>query len=135
MSEINSLEKLKLLFKANIPLFFLLTLVILFLYINSITGKFVVDDIPGFVENPSVISGIWSPETFRIQNLMYALVYKVFGLNNIVLHLISIAVHIINSFLVFILLFMLFGKRVAGIATFLFAFHPVNSETVSWISA
>ena len=129
------LKKLKLLFKANIPLFFLLSFLIVFLYINSITGKFLVDDIPGFVENPSVINGIWSVETFRFQNLMYALIYKVFGLNNVILHLISIAVHIINSILVFVFLFMLFGKRVAGIATFLFAAHPVNSEKVSWISA
>jgi len=135
MNEIKSVEKLKLLFKANIPLFFLLSFLIVFLYINSITGKFLVDDIPGFVENPSVINGIWSVETFRFQNLMYALIYKVFGLNNVILHLISIAVHIINSILVFVFLFMLFGKRVAGIATFLFAAHPVNSETVSWISA
>jgi len=135
MNEIKSAEKLKLLFKANIPLFFLLIFLIVFLYINSITGKFLVDDIPGFVENPSVINGSWSIETFRFQNLIYALIYKVFGLNNIILHLISISVHIINSILVFVFLFMLFGKRVAGIATFLFAAHPVNSETVSWISA
>ena len=94
-----------------------------------------VDDIPGFVENPSVISGIWSPETFRFQNLMYALVYRVFGLNYIVLHLISIAVHVVNILLVFALIFMLFGKRVASVGTVLFAIHPVNSETISWISS
>ena len=72
MNEIKSAEKLKLLFKANIPLFFLLIFLIVFLYINSITGKFLVDDIPGFVENPSVINGSWSIETFRFQNLIYA---------------------------------------------------------------
>ena len=105
------------------------------LYFNSLKGQFVVDDILGFRDNPQVRDLAGSFGSLRVQEIVYALSYKFFGLNPMPLHVVSVFYHLLNSLLVFVLGTLLFGKRRGSLAALLFAAFPVNTEAVSWISA
>lgn len=55
-------------------------------------------------------------------------------------HLINVTLHLANTFLVYYLALLLFGTRQNSgfypfLAALIFAVHPVNAETVCWISA
>lgn len=83
--------------------------------------------------------------SFRIEHLL-------FGLNPMVFHATNVLLHAVNSVLVFLLLKRLLGSTEKGqdlsdphatqkvltlalIPALLFAVHPLNVETVAWISA
>ena len=105
------------------------------LYFNSLKGQFVVDDILGFRDNPQVRDLAGSFGSLRVQEIVYALSYKFFGLNPMPLHVVSVFYHLLNSILVFVLGTLLLGKKKGSLAALLFAAFPVNTEAVSWISA
>lgn len=70
-----------------------------------------------------------------LQTLTYALTYQFFGLNPSVYHLISITIHIINSFLVFLFIHKLSFSRLGSLlAAVIFLIHPAQVEAVSYIS-
>ena len=85
--------------------------------------------------------GQYSP----INQLIYTLLYKLFGVTPIPFHLASLLLHIANVLLVFglirsIIAFRMpeqkpLAKQVAFCATLLFAIHPLQVEAVAWISA
>lgn len=111
-------------------------LIITFLiYAYSLNGAFVSDDIPMFVNNEKIRDFFGVLKTFNFQNIYFSISYHLFGTNPIPLHLMSLLQHLVSTTLVFIFISMIFSKRVAKYTTILFALHPINSETVSWISA
>jgi len=68
--------------------------------------------------------------------LSFALTYKFFGAEPAAYHLFSIFFHMLNGIMVFLLVKKLFRNyTVSLLAALLFAVHPMNVETVSWISA
>ncbi len=75
--------------------------------------------------------GNWFPLTW----LSHEVDVSVFGLNPRGHHATSLALHVVNSLLLFFLLRNLTGKlwRSAGAAT-LFAIHPAHVESVAWVS-
>ncbi len=75
--------------------------------------------------------GMYQP----ITTLSYALNYTVSGMDAKVFHLTNLVIHLINILLVFVLFFN-FTKKVdiSLIISILFAVHPMNVETVAWIS-
>ena len=74
---------------------------------------------------------MYSPLVF----LSLAIDYSIAGLNPFVFHFTNLLLHLINVCLVFVLIRKLSGKiESALIATALFAVHPLNSDTVAWIS-
>ncbi len=76
--------------------------------------------------------GMYQP----ITTLSYALDYKISRLDAKAFHRTNLLFHLINIFLVFYLFYYFSGKvEVASIITFLFAVHPMNVESVAWISA
>jgi len=104
------------------------------------------DDDVNVYENPNVrelsaatignmftttVVGGYTPLTtlsFSIENALYGMKPWVFHLNNLLLHLVCIA-------LLFILLRKLgFSLFVTGITTLLFAIHPMHVESVAWIT-
>jgi len=68
--------------------------------------------------------------------MLYAIEYKLFGLNAEYYHIIKLIFHLVNICLVFYLIRSLsFNLAIQVIGALLFAVNPVNVETVTWISA
>lgn len=75
--------------------------------------------------------GMYVPLTM----ITYAFDYLIAGLNPIMFHLTNLLLHIINVVLVYKLIKLLTGTiNVSAIAALLFAVHPVNVESIAWIS-
>ncbi len=70
-----------------------------------------------------------------VQQLAHGIIYQFFGLKVQAYHILSILLHIINSFLVFLLLNRLsFSRTGSFLASLIFLVHPVQVEAVSYIS-
>lgn len=115
-------------------IFLLLAFVITIIYANSLGGDFVSDDILGYINNPVVYNFSEALKSARIYRIILAINYRAFGANEVPLHIQSVANHIVITWFVFIFVAMLFKYKTAVITAFLFATHPINTETVSWIS-
>ena len=105
----------------------------LLIYANIITGDFVnLDDYSKILAGPEykdIWSSIKSLDGYRVT---MTIMVKLFGINSSALHVLSIVTHMVNGILVFILLYILFGKKVSLMGTFMFLSHPVNTEVLSW---
>jgi len=85
--------------------------------------------------------GQYSP----VNQLLYTIIYSIFGADPSAFHLANVLYHAINVCLVFAFVKMLLGFREKGdaktvtvtafVTALLFAVHPVNTEAVAWISA
>jgi len=65
----------------------------------------------------------------------YALEYHFFKLNPHAYHATNFAIHLLNSLLVFLLIFLLSNNTgVAGLTAVLFGIHPLHVESVAWIT-
>jgi tetratricopeptide (TPR) repeat protein len=122
-------------------------------YVNTLFNDFVYDDHFQIVQNPYVHSfrylreifttTVWSfqgaqgvTNYFRpMMTLGYLLTYKIAGAIPFSFHLASVALNGLAVCLVYCLLRLFSGERVALIAAGLFALHPVHSESVAWIAA
>ena len=130
-----SLKDLKGIIIANVPIFAILAFICALIYANTINGQFITgDDMTGIVWNPQVTDLAGSLKTFELNAVHLAVFYKLFGFNPTAFHVRSIIFHTLNTFLVFLLIHILFNKKIALIASLLFAVHPLNTEAVSWIS-
>jgi Flp pilus assembly protein TadD len=79
----------------------------------------------------SAYSANWHPLTW----MSHALDIEFFGLSAGKHHLINVLFHIANALLLFLALKRMTGCRWrGGLVAALFAFHPLNVETVAWIS-
>jgi len=105
------------------------------------------DDGPYVFDNPSVkeglsLSGIaWAIKSAHASNwhpltwLSHMLDVSLFGLNSGRHHMINVLIHIVNSMLLLLVLRRMTGKLwLSGFAAALFAVHPINVESVAWIS-
>ncbi len=126
----------------------LLILIPLLVYYQVIDFGFILFDDPTYVtENSMVLSGLnaksiywafseayqfnWHPITW----LSHMLDIELFGLNAGYHHLVNVLIHILNTLILFKLLYKTTGYlwRCAFIAG-LFALHPLHVESVVWIS-
>src|SRR5262249_50732195 len=67
----------------------------------------------------------------------YAIDYKLGGgLEPKMFHFTSLLIHLVNTFLVYLLVYLLSNRQlmVAAIASLLFAIHPMHIESVAWIA-
>jgi protein O-mannosyl-transferase len=118
-----------------------------FLFLNTITKNFFTLDDPAYVaDNPYIkslsptgLKAIFS--TFHNANyhpfttLLYAIEYRLFGLNAQPYHFINLLIHLLNISLVYLLIQKISGRReVAAITALFFAIHPMHVESVAWIS-
>jgi len=119
----------------------------LIVYWPSLRGQFTNwDDRPLVAENPAIRSlapgnvakifvstnrGAYLP----VRLLSYAVDYSVWGSNPLGYHLVNVLLHALNAFLVYLLVGRLFGSVGAALAAaFFFVAHPVQVESVAWIS-
>jgi tetratricopeptide (TPR) repeat protein len=67
--------------------------------------------------------------------LCHAVEYALWGLSPTGYHAVNILFHLLNIVLVFYLVMLLFNDYGVGlVAAFLFGIHPINVETVAWLS-
>ncbi len=113
----------------------LLMWVTLGVYANSLPGDFsIVDDIPGIITSGRYDNLAENIKTFHLQSIIYSILINVFGKNPLVFHIFSLLLTLMIVGLAFVLVRMIWSKRVALIASLIFAVHPVTTESVTWIS-
>ena len=110
-------------------------------------GFLILDDHKYIKDNWKIKSGLssesisWAFTTFYFSNwhpmtwLSYILDYQLYGLNPKGYHLTNLFFHIANALILFMVLLRMTGKlwRCAFVAA-MFAFHPLNVESVAWIA-
>jgi tetratricopeptide (TPR) repeat protein len=142
--------------KRNFFIFLFLFVVSLIIYSNSLNGNFLFDDNPLIVDNQDIrdvrkIPSLFTNDIFKfsfpafdnnynyyrpVQTFLFALIYRVSGLNPLGYHLTSIIIHSLNALLVFYLINKLFANySLAFLSSILFCVHPIHTETVSYISS
>lgn len=127
------------------------------IYLNSLHGPFLFDDLPFIVFNPDIknifdINAIWQaselgrPSRF-LSFFSFALNYHFHRLDVFAYHVVNLMVHLVNSFLVYWMSRLIFfsprlkGWKIAEDrgwisfwASVLFLVHPVQTEAVSYIT-
>ena len=123
----------------------------IFLYSNVINGKFVWDDNILLAENVYIEGRAGLPEIFTrdigsgygikfnyyrpLQISSYKLEHAFWGLDHRGYHITNILLHILTALCVLYLAFALWGNRLlAFLAGMIFVSHPVQTETVAYIS-
>jgi hypothetical protein len=135
----------------NLMAFFLIAVMILIAYSNTFTASFHFDDNPAIIENPYIRHITWDNIRHLLStnrptvDLSIMLNYQLSGVNVVGWHIFNITNHIVNSYLVFLLILWtltmpVFGgkyaekaKRMALFGALLFAVHPIHTESVTYI--
>lgn len=130
----------------------LLTALGLLAYVNAVNHPFVHDDVVFIQQNPyladinlkDVFLQTSGPDNelplinkyYRpLLELINKVLYRIIGLNPHGFHFFNILLHIVNSFLVYIIIRFVVGNKGFSLATaVLFLLHPVQNEAVACIS-
>lgn len=106
-------------------------------YFGVADNGFLADDVGGVIGNPRIgdLRSVFShPFTF-VQPLIYFILYSIGGRNAVVFHLFNVCVHMINTLLIYFIIFRMDKrKKIAFFVASLFAVHPILTESVTWIS-
>jgi hypothetical protein len=135
----------------NLIAFGIIAVMTVIAYSNTFTASFHFDDNPAIVDNASIkrmtmdnIIGILQGGR-PVVYLSLMLNYQLGGMNVVGYHIFNIAVHVGNSFLVYLLIvntlnlpifketFREKARRIALFTALLFAVHPVQTESVTYI--
>jgi tetratricopeptide (TPR) repeat protein len=126
---------------------FLLALLVLIAFYPGLSGQFVMLDDHKYVTSNSNIQNFswqtiaWAFTSFDVSNwhpvtwLSLVLDYRFYKLEPFGYHLTSLVFHILNTLLVFLVLFRMTGAFWRSLAVaVLFGIHPLRVESVSWVS-
>ncbi|MFC1752191.1 tetratricopeptide repeat protein [Thermoproteota archaeon] len=122
------------------------------IYSNSLGGKFVWDDYMNVRDNTYIQNWNHLPEIFTqnigagsgqdnayyrpIVTFTYLISFALHGFNEMGYHLVNVGLHILVALAIFCLVTILFKHKILSfITSLLFLVHPVQVETVSYISA
>ncbi len=133
-------------FKSNLFWYLTITVLIFSVYFSALFGDFLFwDDYQNILENMQLIRGDFNyffsqPHLGMYIPIVYtswSFIYKFFGSNSVAFHFFNLFLHINNTFLLYLIAKKLNLTRslfwtAAGVI--LFAVHPLQIETVSWIS-
>jgi protein O-mannosyl-transferase len=118
-----------------------LAIAVFLVYQPAWHGAFLWDDESHLLNNPVLRPGglavVWRPGGYinywPLTFTAYWLEHNLWGLNPLGYHLVNIALHAINAILVWRMLTLL---KIPGamVAAAIFALHPVNVESVAWVS-
>lgn len=104
-------------------------------YANSLHGEFaVIDDYTTFIKSDYLRNLSANIQSLFIQRIFFSVLLNIFGLHPMPFHMLSVVLHLINIVLAFVVIHLLFGKRVSILSSLLFAVHSVNTEAIDWIS-
>ena len=115
------------------------------LYGNTISNRFVFDDIPLIVENrairdlsrvPQVLGLTGERPLYRpVRFLSYFIDYAVSGQDPAAYHAANMLYHALTGFVLYLVLMLLSGSRGAALAgALLFTAHPVHTDSVAYIA-
>jgi hypothetical protein len=125
-----------------------IAVLVVIIYSNTLDASFHLDDFVHIEGNQllkrqgSVLSLLMSPER-GISKASFALNYAYGGTDVTGYHVVNISIHIINSILVYFVLFFLFlrikslssrAKRLAFFSALIFAAHPIQTQAVTYIT-
>jgi Tfp pilus assembly protein PilF len=130
----------------------LVCLVTFLAYLPTLTFGFVYDDKPVIVDNPIIRSWHFLGDYFTphiagaaqssgtfyrpVTVLWFRLNLLIFGLDPGGWHFAMLALHVLMTYLVFVLAARLtLSRGIAGIAAVVFGLHPVHVENVAWLSS
>jgi Tfp pilus assembly protein PilF len=131
----------------------LLVIVGCLVYVNSIFNNFIGDDLSQIVENSTIrslknIPSFFTSSSFSngnseltgiyykpLQTLSFSILYQLFGINPIGYHIYQVLLHIANAVIVLLFASRLFKKHIAFLLSIIFLIHPINSQTVMYISS
>ncbi len=135
----------------NLIAFGVIAVMILIVYSNTFTASFHFDDNPAIVEN-ATIKRVTMDNIIDILKgnrpvvyLSLMLNYQLGGMNVVGYHIFNIAVHVGNSFLIYLLIMKTLSlpiftvkyqekaRRIALFTALLFAVHPIQTEAVTYI--
>jgi tetratricopeptide (TPR) repeat protein len=121
----------------------LIVLLIFLAYLPALRGGFIWDDDAYVTQNPVLHDGeglrqIWFkvgavPQYYPLSFTSFWVDYHLWKLNPLGYHLINLLLHAINAILLWTILRQL-RVRGAWLAAAVFAVHPVNVESVAWIT-
>lgn len=124
----------------------LLVLAVFLVYSNTFNASFHFDDTPNIVENYQIRNLSNLPEILKGQRgftmATFALNYAVGGLNVAGYHIVNISIHAATAVLAYFFVFLTLGsltedetwaKRIAAYSALLFAVHPVQTQSVTYI--
>lgn len=135
-------------FLASIALIFITAVV----YLESLNHSFITqwDDTAYVVKNDSLLASVNKSAGDNLKELFtsyvagnyhpltmlsYYIEYNYFGLNPKPYHVVNLLIHIFNSLLVMLFVWLLSKQKwVAFITALLFAIHPMHVESVAWVS-
>ncbi len=125
-------------------------LITLVLYVPSLFNDFIVNwDDGGYIQEHELVHKltvdniitIFNPTTFYKGNyhplttFFYAVEYALVGEKAFLYHLNNLIFHLLNCFLVFVLIRRMTGKiELAAFVALFFGIHPMHVESVAWIS-
>ena len=160
-----SVNSLKLSFSKNsvylncTTLFVLLGILSVIAYFPTFFNSFQLawDDTWQVLENPLVLDNslqtfsshfthFWQRQYSPVNSLFYLLIHQLAGMNASAFHLACLLIHLLNSTLVFSISSSICSRFLPNIhstriqflaflATLIFAIHPLQVESVAWISA
>lgn len=130
----------------NKSYFFILLLIGTVVYFPIFFNGFVWDDLAFILLNPQVHQfnlltafgpNIFNTEPFYrpIPATYFALLYAMFGQNAFFYHLIQLLLHCIDAYLVFVFFKLFFVNKTSLILSIIFLVHPINVESVAFISS
>lgn len=114
-----------------------LVLLVCLAYGNSLKGDFVSDDTRSILNNSMLdgkIGNIFKDPPEFLRPLLYYTLTKTFGRVPLFYRLINILFHSGTVLVVYLLISILVGSRVAFFSAAILAVHPIESEAVSWIT-
>jgi tetratricopeptide (TPR) repeat protein len=83
----------------------------------------------------AIFTSFYSSNYHPFTTLSNLLEYKFFGLKPLPYHLLNVALHLINTWFVFLLAERLSGKKITAlVVSVLFAVHPMHVESVAWVA-
>ncbi|VVA44235.1 conserved membrane hypothetical protein [Candidatus Roizmanbacteria bacterium] len=126
----------------------------LLIYSYSLFNGFVWDDEEQVVNNQVVHSISNLPQFFQgstfnsggtnslaglyykpMMTIGFSLVYSIFGPQPFFFHLLSLSLHIGSSILIYLIFLQFFSNPIAFFTSLIFLVHPINVETVAYISS
>jgi tetratricopeptide (TPR) repeat protein len=105
-------------------------------YFNSLNSEFVSDDTRSVLRNPALdkASYVFGQSKIFLQSILHFFVNRIFGRVPIYYRLVNIFFHIAVVLVTYLFLSILISPRVAFFTAAIFAVHPIEAESVAWIS-
>ncbi len=104
------------------------------IYLNSLNGAFVSDDLPNILRAPLIGDLGKNLGGGNLPQLTFSLNYHLGKLSPFIYHLTNVLIHIGVVILAYFFLLEIANEEIAFVASAIYAVHPLNSEVVSWIS-